>query len=305
MIPDKPVNQLCPQQRSSHTSPPLDQQAGDPSLHQHRQRHGKIELSPGIGVNRYDLDAGLPSFRNGIRRRIARGDQPDRDLIGGLDKPAIQWQAASPIQDDPDRGLPLKTGQAASQRRIIQERRAASHEDRIMDGTKPMPGRARMIACDPLAFACSCRYLAIQRGCQFKRDHRPFLGHMHQEASIQRLGFCLHQANIDLNTSLAELIDSTAIHSGKWIHRRNHDPPNASMDQGHGARRRPAIMAAGLQCDVSRRTERKGASTVQGLDLGMMARRWLGPTAPNDLAVPGNDAADRRIGPGSTKTALG
>jgi hypothetical protein len=82
-----------------------------------------------------------------------------------------------------------------------------------------------------------------------------------------------------------------------------YDAGNARCDHRIHARRRLANMRTGLERHVKRGATRGLARAPQRLRLGVRPAAWLSPATPDDDAIPHDDSAHGRIGPGASLPA--
>ena len=139
---------------------------------------------------------------------------------------------------------------------------------------------------------------------QLKLDIREPGTHALQETFVERFRVLHHQAVADVNAFLLQTIQTTPRHLRiRILHRCDH-ARNPCRDQRFAARRRPPVMAAGLQRDVGGGTARLLAGHAQGMNLGMRLAGAIVKPLPHDLAIFNDNAPDVRVGMGGKTTAL-
>jgi len=162
---------------------------------------------------------------------------------------------------------------------------------------------ARQPAGDPLALAGLGGDAAVERRRQLERDERPPLAHAQEEPGIELGRLLGAQPSLDDDAGGAQLGDALAGDARIGILDRYDDADEPGGDQGVGAGRRPAPMAARLEADIGGGAAGSRAGAGQRLGLAMRPAARLGPAAPDDAAVPDDDAADRRVGPDLAEAA--
>ena len=110
-------------------------------------------------------------------------------------------------------------------------------------------------------------------------------------------------AHFDRNARRAQPRMAFAGDFGIGVLERRYDARNARRDDSVGARRRLAVVRAGLQRDVQRGAARRRAGAPQCLDLGMGPATSLRPAAADNDAVLDDHRADGGVRPGPPQPA--
>jgi len=90
-----------------------------------------------------------------------------------------------------------------------------------------------------------------------------------------------------------------------WVAHRCHHSRHAGVTKRFGARRRAAVMRAGFERDVHRRTACRYTRGFQCVDFGVRGAGPLVPAFADDSAILDDDASDTRVGAGGEQTARG
>ena len=145
--------------------------------------------------------------------------------------------------------------------------------------------------------------LAVGGDRELEHDAGPAIAHAPDVAGMVAARRFGADADVDRNARRAQPRMSRARDFGIGILERRDDARDAGGDDGVGARRRFAVMRAGLERDVERRAACRRAGAAQRLDFGVRPAARLGPAAADNVAVLDDHGADRRIGPGAAEPA--
>ena len=102
--------------------------------------------------------------------------------------------------------------------------------------------------------------------------------------------------HVHLYARLTQPVEAGTGHVRIRVDQADDHPADAGGDQGIGARWCPAVVRAGLEGDVDRRSPGRGTGQVEGHHLGVRAARWLGSSQSDGLVPIGNhDRPDPRV----------
>ena len=241
----------------------------------------------------------LHDFRSGVAQsRNLRGVLGDRGDEGSatLQYASRRWRL-QPAIDDNSCGLARGLHQAHAELRIVFGDRAAASEHGTGTSTQPVATAPRILAGDPLAGPVLQRRLAVQAGGDLRANPRPAALHARDEANIQFAGIVGQQSHVDLDAGGAQLLGAASGHQRIGILHRRHDALYAGGDQGVGAGRRAAHMAARLQRDVNRGIAGggiPGGAQGQHLRVGLASTHM--PAFACHAAILDDDRANARVG---------
>ena len=150
--------------------------------------------------------------------------------------------------------------------------------------------------------------LAVQRGRNFEPHPRQPSAHAFEKTDVHLARFVLAHARDDFDARGPQTRRALAVDLRVGVAHGQHHASNASLDERVTTRPRAALVAAGLQRDISRCalcgvTQR--LRIAQRHDLCMRLSRRLGVALPNDVSVIDQHAAHTRIGRGEVERLLG
>ena len=114
-----------------------------------------------------------------------------------------------------------------------------------------------------------------------------------------------HEADIDRNTRRLQLCQPATGDQRVRVGHRRDDAPDPGRQQGFGAWRGTAVMAARFQRHVGRCTARRRTGLLQGIDFRMRLARPLVPAFTDKHAITDDDTANTRIRRSGIQAALG
>ena len=143
----------------------------------------------------------------------------------------------------------------------------------------------RRIAGNPLAFTRTGCRPPVQRSTYL--DLHPWFACFHplDESAIQPTRFLLQQTGINIDTRLAEHLETASCHLRIGIGPGSDNPRYAGPDQGISAWRRPALVAAGLHIHINRGVPGRLTGLPQCLDLGMRLTCGTVPPPADHLPI--------------------
>ena len=121
----------------------------------------------------------------------------------------------------------------------------------------------------PLGFACPGADLAIEGLTQFQDHQRHILSAVFQVGAVRGFGLVPQQADVHGDAGGAKLLDPAATDPGVGIFHGADNPDDTGLDDGTAARRRAAMVGAGLQSDVECCPPRPVAGLFQRVALGV------------------------------------
>jgi len=182
---------------------------------------------------------------------------------------------------------------------IVGERRADAHYDRVDRRAPAMRQFAAVLAADPLGVPGSCRDLAVERHRGLEQHPRPANPGVLSEGLVEQARPSRELAVGDdhLDALVAEDPEAAARCLLGGVVRGDHHAPDAGLQDGLGARRGLALVAAGLQ----RHVQGGSAQILQPAGLDRVDLRVGGsvafvPALPKDRPVAGDDRANDRVG---------
>ncbi len=194
-------------------------------------------------------------------------------------------------------------GKRQVKQRIVGERRADADHDGIALRPQQMHALAHRLAGDGDRLAPGRAGFAVGGDRELEQDMRTAFGKAKNVTGVVAPRLIGADADLDGNARGAKPRVTLPCHFRIGIFQRRHHPRNAGGNHRIGAGRRFAVMRAGFERDVERRTARGLACPAQRLDLGMRPAAGLGPAAADNHAILDDHRADRRIGPGAAKPA--
>jgi hypothetical protein len=118
-------------------------------------------------------------------------------------------------------------------------------------------------------------------------------------------GFALHQSDFHSDSRRPQAFDSPSAYKRVGIHHRHHDAFDSGFNQQVRAGRRPTVMRARFQRDISRCLACTLTGLPDGSHLGMVALGVIVKCFSDDLAVLDEDTSDGWIGTGVSYTRPG
>ncbi len=165
---------------------------------------------------------------------------------------------------------------------------------------------AAVLAADPLGVAGPRRDLAVEGHGRLEQDPRPSHAGMLAKRLVEQAGppSQLSLRDDDLDALVAEDPEAASGRLLGGIVRGDDDPLDAGLQDGIGARRGLALVAARLERDVERRVGEIGeAARLDRVDLGVRTTVFGMPALAEDLAVACHDRADDGVGPHGSAVA--
>ena len=162
-----------------------------------------------------------------------------------------------------------------------------------------MDARGGTFARNPCGLASRQRDLFIHRDRQLESHVRPAVLHAPDVAGMSVPRLLRADADLDHDAGFSHAPMAGTRDLGIGIDQRRNHARNASRDDRVGARRRLAMMRAGLERYIKRGATRRIAGTGERLGLGMGPPARLRPAAANDDSVLDEHRADCGIGPGA------
>ena len=251
--------------RSSSISPPSRKAPGEvrAALEQHRgdRRVERAELverrahAGGLVLAGGDDDLGAGVLeRVGVRApRGARDDDDERHLVGGRDELRVQGQAPGGVEDHAPR-LVADAVDARGELRVVGQRGADAHGHGVARGAPAVGDEPAVLAGDPLRVARLGRHLAVEAHGRLEEHPRaPGAGVLAEGlVLLARPRGELAAGEVDLHALVAQDAQAPARGLLGRVVAGDDDAPDAGREDGVGARRLLALVAARLQRDVER-----------------------------------------------------
>ena len=194
---------------------------------------------------------------------------------------------------------------AHGQRRIVRQHGGAAGQNGMALCAQTLHVASRLRGGDPLAFAAGHRRAAVQRSTQLELHPGKTGAHPLQEALVQRFRLVHHQPVADFNTGLLQTVQAAPRHLRVRILHRGDHAADAGGNQRIAARRRTAVVAAGLKGDIGGGASRLFPRYPQGVHFGVRLAGAIVEPFADDLAVFYNDTANVRVRMGGKATAGG
>ncbi len=158
------------------------------------------------------------------------------------------------IEHDAQRAECFHARQPHGQKRIVGERRAGADQDRIMERALHLDNGIRFFAGNEKPRrAGSAGGKTIGGLGEFQRDHRPVFRRLQNMAEIEPISGLRKHAGADLDPGIAQSRVAAPAHAWVRIIKSGYDARDAAGNDRVGARRRAAMMAAGLERHIKRR----------------------------------------------------
>ena len=276
----------------------------DAATRQVREHGRQVDLALCVGR---DGDLGAPRFERGLAWGIGlcgvdqHGAGRVEDARGG--------RRLQPRVDDHAQRLARRVDQPHVEARVVVEHGAYAGQQRAGALAPGVAVGASGFAGDPLALAVLERGAAVERHCRLQPDPGPLPLHAREETDVQlarRIGL---RAAVDDDAGRAQACRALAGHQRVRVFDGHHDAGHTGIDQGVAARRRAAVVRAGLQRD-----DDGGAlcafamlgRVAQGHHLGVRPAGLLRVATADHAAVGRHDdAADPRVRLGQPDRLLG
>ncbi len=185
--------------------------------------------------------------------------------------------------------------QPGGEARVVGERGASSHQDRVAAVAQPVHRRARRIAGHPARISSPRGDLAVQGGGHLQGDVRAARGDEAEPGLVEGVAVGLEHPGLDENPAAAQAPDAAPVHERVGIARPDEDAAHPSLEDGEAARRRSPPVVARLEGGVEVGTPGSGAGPADGHHLGVR-RAGPGVVSPSHhLPVPDEDRAHGRV----------
>jgi hypothetical protein len=196
---------------------------------------------------------------------------------------------------------------ARGELRVVGERGADADHDRVHRGAPLVRHRAAVLTADPLGVPGSRRDLAVERHRGLEEHPRSPDASVLAKGLVEqpRAGGQLAVGHHDLDAFVAQDAQPASRSLlGRVVGGDDH-APDARREDGGGARRRLALVAARLQRDVQRRVgEVLDAAGLDRVDLRVRGAVAFVPALSEHLPGARDDRADDRIGLDLPRAAL-
>ena len=199
----------------------------------------------------------------------------------------------------------LAFGQAHGEPRVIGQHGAAAAEDRRAARAPALHVGTRRLAGDPLRLAAGQRGAAVQAHRQLHPHPRAAALDPAEEADVEFARRLAHQAGVDGDAGSAQKARAAAVDLRERILGGDHHPLHACGNQRIGARRRAAVVRAGLQRHIGGGATRPLAGFAQRVYLGMRLTGTLVETRADHPVAMRDHATHARIRLGGAQAAFG
>ena len=290
------IGQALAQEGGDDAPAALDQQMGPLSSAQLLQQRTQVDSPPPARQGKHLRTRSRQGAGHVGRGILARGHDHGGEFER-LKQPAGRWDLQVGVEDDAGG---LSAGAAAvGQLRVVVPDRADAHAHAVAHAAEPVhapPGRG---ARDPLAVAGVGGDPPVEALGPLADDPGPGGGAELDVGGEQAAGLVLHDSGDDLDPAAAQRRQALAADVFVGVFHGCDHPGDLRLEDGFGAGRGLAVVAAGLQGDVQGRPGRVGpgrASGRDGLDLGVRAAETAMVAFAQDLPVADDDRADHGIG---------
>ena len=158
---------------------------------------------------------------------------------------------------------------------------------------------------DPLARAVGQCRAAIQAHGEFDAHPGQSLFHALHEPDVEFSSLVLHEPRLNGDASPQQRVSALPAHARVGVLNGKHDARDTRFDQGIGAGRCAAMMAAGLEGDIRRCAGDGLLRRAKCHNFGMRLARALVATFANDAIALGDNTSNPRIGMGCIQASLG
>ncbi len=159
-------------------------------------------------------------------------------------------------------------------------------------------------ACEERAAAGGSE-MSVDRERRLEGDERSMLGDRESEGVVQPASWSLQQPNLNLDSGGSQAADASSCYCGVRIDGCHDAARDAGRNQCIGAGSGAAVVAAGLQRDVSRRPGCIESRLLQSDDLRVVEAVILMCARADDLAVPHQNASNLGIRRGESNRCFG
>ena len=238
-----------------------------------------------------------------VAARGARArDDDDQPLLARLgDELRVERQARRRSRRRRARGWRATAGDAGGQLRVVGQRRADADRDGVDRGAPAVRARTAGLAGDPLRVAGVGGDLAVERHRRLEQHPRAAGARVLAERLVGQpraaRQLVAGVGDADLDALVAQDPQTAAARLLGRVVGADHDAREPGRDDRVGARRRLALVAAGLERHVERRAVRgRRRRRRDRLDLGVRAAVGAVPALAQDHAVARDDRAHDRVG---------
>ena len=218
----------------------------------------------------------------------------------------VERQARERVEHDPAR-LAHDTFDPRGQLGIVGERGADPDRDRIALGPPVVGEPPALLAGDPLRVAAARGDLAVERHRGLEQHPRPPGPGMLAKRLVEQAGADgeLAVGHDHLDPLVAQDAEPAPGGVLARVVRGDHHARDPGRADRLRARRRAAVVAAGLERHVQRRAVQVGPAAPDRLDLGVRAAELLVKALAEDLLVAADDRADERVRADPPAASLG
>ena len=312
-----PIRTGATKRRSSSISPASQEGAGErrAALEQEAGDAAAAELGEGAGGQRPGGDAPRRRPRAGPRRvppgRPGRSRR--RAAPPGSTRRASSRAGAGRVESKTTRagwraagGSRSRAVSRASSASAVPIPTATASDSARQRCTR----RAAALAGDPLRVARAGRDLAVERARHLQRDERQARAGVLAEGLVEEAGGGRLGAlgELDLAAVVAQHPGAAAARLLARVLGGDHDALDRGREDRLGARRRPAVVGAGLERHEHRRPLEIGPARARvgdRGDLGVRAAELGVPALADDLAAARDHGADERVRADAAPAALG
>jgi hypothetical protein len=212
-----------------------------------------------------------------------------------MPSPCTVGQSAGPVENHPQRRH-VGCVDANGQPWVVMDDGARAGQDGPGSRAPELHVGPRGFGSDPFRFAVGERGPAIQAHGQLDPKPRAATLDAGKETGVQLARLHGHQSVLHRDTGRAQRREATSGNLGERVFAGCHHAGHAGSDQCIGARRRAAMMGAGLQRDVGGCAACRLPSGAQGVHFGMrLASASMKPLTEHRIVF-GDHAADHRVG---------
>ncbi len=236
------------------------------------------------------------------RQRIGGNDQRG-GFARGRNQVRLWRQSALAVQNDPARGA--RAWGAGRQHRVVRQSGADAHDNSVHAAAQLVDQPAGSLAADPFRISRARGDFAVQRHGPLGVDVGFARGQQFQVGRIELPRIGLTNPRVHGDAGSAQARGPLAGHLGKRVFHGRHHPADARLDDGLGAGRRFALMAARFQRDIKRAATGRLTRLVESVDFRVRFAKALVPAFAGHGLPADDDRSHQRVGFHVTAAALG
>ena len=250
------------------------------------------------------LDPAVSQLANAIdRRRIYRSHEHLGSTLRPFPELSARRGLESRVQYDGD-WIPAFTGDTNIEKRVVLFQRGSTDQDGIVLIAKLVRASTGDFPGDPTRVSPVGAHSPVQRDRSLHYPEHASGSHTMNVLGIRLPGFLLEAALGHRDARLAKIRKPLPGDAGIGVLDCGDDAIDAGFEDRGDARRRSAVVGAGLERHIQRRALRVAPGLAKGMDLGVRLAGALVESLADNAALMHHDGTDDRVGRGAPARLL-